>query len=84
VRGHDPDEQVVLSGRPGPQVAGFPQVPELAGLEHPVSLAADQHAPAVPERLVEMIGLERDRVVAVRGDQRTAAVRSTMVPATRR
>ena len=73
MRGHDPDEQVVLSGGPGPQVAGFAQVPELAGLEHPVRLAADQHAPAAPERLVEMVGLERDRIIAVRGDQRTGA-----------
>jgi hypothetical protein len=45
MRGHDPDEQIVLSGRPGPQVASFPQVPELAWLQHPVRLAADQHAP---------------------------------------
>ena len=66
MRGHDPDVQVVLSGGPGPQVAAFAQVPELAGLQHPVRLAADQHAPAVPECLIQMVGLERDRIIAVR------------------
>ena len=55
--GTDLDVQVVLSGGPGPQVAPFAQVPELAGLQHPVRLAADQHAPAVTERLIKMVGL---------------------------
>ena len=63
--------KVVLSGRPGPQVAAFAQVPELAGLQHPVRLAPDQHAPAAQLCLVKMVGLERDLVVAMRRDQRT-------------
>ena len=82
--GHDSDVQVVLSGGPGPQVAAVAQVPELAGLQHPVRLAADQHAPAVPERLIQMVGLERTWSSPCAAISEPVPVRSTMVPDTRR
>ena len=69
----DPDEQVVLSGGPRPQVAVLAQVPQLARLQDPVRVAANQHAPALAELQVEMVGLEGDRAVAVPGDQRPRA-----------
>jgi hypothetical protein len=37
----------VFAGGPWAQVAGFAEVPQLARLQDPVNVAADQHAPAL-------------------------------------
>ena len=56
--GHDPYEQVVLPGRPWPQAAAFAEVSQLARLQHPVRVTADQHAPPLTKFQVKVIGLE--------------------------
>jgi AcrR family transcriptional regulator len=70
---NDLDEQVVFPGGPWPQVAAFAEVPQLARLHHPVRLAANQHAPPLAKLQVEVVGLERDPAVAMRGDHRAGA-----------
>ena len=69
----DPDEQVVFSGGPGPQVAVLAQVPKLPRLQYPVRLAADEHAPPLAKLQVKVVCLERDGAVAVHADQGASA-----------